>query len=87
MPAAENIAQNAEHNDHPDFLDLVYKLVRFAFLAAIVFYSSIDRIIFVLFLICLMWFVQMRRERENRNVGQNERPAANPEPAVSSSVN
>ncbi|KAI6182215.1 Ubiquitin-like domain-containing protein [Aphelenchoides bicaudatus] len=79
-PVAENIVQNAEHNENPDFLDLVYKLVRFAFLAAIVFYSSLDRIIFVLFLICLMWFVQIRRERENRNgAAQNERPA--PEPA------
>lgn len=74
-PHAENVQPNgAEFNEHPDFLDLVYKMIRFAFLAAIILYSSFDRIIFVVAVVCIMWFVQMRRERENRNGSQNERP-------------
>lgn len=64
---AENNPVNVEVNENTDFLDLLYKLVRFAFLAAIVFYSSMDRIIFVIGVICLVWYVQMRRERANRN--------------------
>jgi hypothetical protein len=84
MPAAaENNPVNIEVNENPDFLELVYKVVRFAFLAAIIFYSSMDRIIFVVAVICLVWYVQMRRERANRNGGQNERVEnANREQAV-----
>jgi hypothetical protein len=73
---------NGEFEHAPDFLDLVYKLVRLVFLAAIVFYSSLDRIIFVMGVICLMWYVQMRRERDNRN-GAQDAAAGNQAQAVS----
>ncbi|KAI6203498.1 hypothetical protein M3Y94_00563900 [Aphelenchoides besseyi] len=72
------------NNQAPDFLDLLYKLIRLAFLGAIVLYSSMDRIIFVVLLISLMWYVHMRRERDNRAAGnQNARnEPANPVPVV-----
>ncbi|KAI6179388.1 Ubiquitin-like domain-containing protein [Aphelenchoides besseyi] len=68
------------NNQAPDFLDLLYKLIRLAFLGAIVLYSSMERIIFVVLLISLMWYVHMRRERDNRAAGNQNTNARN-EPA------
>ncbi|KAI6229067.1 Ubiquitin-like domain-containing protein [Aphelenchoides fujianensis] len=64
-----------------DLLDLIYKLIRLAFLVAILLYSSMERVIFVVLVICLMWYVHMRRERDNQGGARNaeaRNEAANP---------
>lgn len=51
----------------PDFLDALYRVVRILILVALVVYSPVERLAFVVLLICLMMYVQQRRERNGRN--------------------
>lgn len=68
MPLVANVQQNNEANRvAPDFLDLIYKSIRFILLAMILFlYSSIERFIFVLAMVIIFWFVNARRGRQQR---------------------
>lgn len=59
----------------PDFIDLVYKSIRIALLAMVVYlYSSLERFFFVLCIVGIFWFVHARRGQQNRR-DQNEAAA------------
>jgi hypothetical protein len=76
MPLVANVQQNNEVNRAaPDFLDIIYKSIRFALLAMILLlYSSIERFVFVLVMVGIFWFVNARRGRQQR--GRDEGAAA-----------
>jgi len=51
----------------PDLLDFIYKAIRFSLLMMVLYmYSSVERFLMVLAVVMVVWFVQMRRERQNR---------------------
>ncbi|VDK44921.1 unnamed protein product [Anisakis simplex] len=56
-----------------DFLDIVHKAIRICFLVMLVYvYSSAERFLGVLLFIILVWFVQARRDRNNRQRADRE---------------
>uniref|UniRef100_A0A914ZS54 Ubiquitin-like domain-containing protein n=1 Tax=Parascaris univalens TaxID=6257 RepID=A0A914ZS54_PARUN len=76
-PAAGGIIQEAVAGDvdapQRDFLDIVYKAIRMCFLIMLVYvYSSAERFLGVLFFIIVVWFVQARRDRNNRQRADRE---------------
>jgi hypothetical protein len=73
MRAAAAAADGEQPND---FLDIIYKSIRVGlFLLVLYLYSSVERFLFVLLFVCVMWFVQLRRERNNVRADANQRPA------------
>jgi hypothetical protein len=71
--AAAPVPINNGENRQPDVLDLAYKSIRFALLMMVLYlYSSMERFFFVLLMICVIWFVQMRRDRRNRDELQQQ---------------
>ncbi|OZC12538.1 hypothetical protein X798_00169 [Onchocerca flexuosa] len=80
-PAAGGIIQEAIAGDidgqQRDFLDIIYKAVRICFLIMLVYvYSSAERFFGVLIFILLVWFIQARRDRNNRERADRELAAA-----------
>ncbi|VDM09234.1 unnamed protein product [Wuchereria bancrofti] len=80
-PAAGGIVQEAVAGDvdgqQRDFLDVIYKAIRMCFLIMLVYvYSSAERFFGVLIFILLVWFIQARRERNNRERANRELAAA-----------
>ncbi|VDM42645.1 unnamed protein product [Toxocara canis] len=76
-PAAGGIVQEAVAGDvdapQRDFLDIVYKAIRMCFLIMLVYvYSSAERFLGVLLFIIVVWFVQARRDRNNRQRANRE---------------
>jgi hypothetical protein len=64
-------AANDEQAGGNDLLDLVYKSIRVILLLLVIYlYSSFERFISVLLFICVMWFVQMRRDRGNARAAE-----------------
>jgi hypothetical protein len=64
-------AVNHQMHPPPDFLDLIYKSIRFALLAMVLYlYSSLERFFFVIFILAIFWFVHARRG-QRRNQQQN----------------
>ncbi|KAL3998536.1 Ubiquitin family protein [Acanthocheilonema viteae] len=80
-PAAGGIVQEAVAGDvdgqQRDFLDVIYKAIRMCFLIMLVYvYSSAERFFGVLIFILLVWFIQARRDRNNRERADRELAAA-----------
>ncbi|VDK87930.1 unnamed protein product [Litomosoides sigmodontis] len=80
-PAAGGIVQEAMVGDvdgqQRDFLDVIYKAIRMCFLIMLVYvYSSAERFFGVLVFILLVWFIQARRDRNNRERADRELAAA-----------
>ncbi|VDO25311.1 unnamed protein product [Brugia timori] len=80
-PAAGGIVQEAVAGDvdgqQRDFLDVIYKAIRMCFLIMLVYvYSSAERFFGVLIFILLVWFIQARRDRNNRERANRELAAA-----------
>ncbi|MFH4982056.1 hypothetical protein AB6A40_008765 [Gnathostoma spinigerum] len=76
-PAAGGIVQEAmggEVDPAPrDFLDVVYKAIRMCFLIMLVYvYSSAERFIGVSLFILAVWFLQARRDRNERQRDERE---------------
>nr|CAD2147396.1 unnamed protein product [Meloidogyne enterolobii] len=67
MPIVANVQQNNEPRAAPDFLDIIYKSIRFILLGMVLLlYSSIERFVFVLAMIGLFWLVNIFRGRQQR---------------------
>ncbi|KAM3720345.1 Homocysteine-responsive endoplasmic reticulum-resident ubiquitin-like domain member 2 protein [Dirofilaria immitis] len=80
-PAAGDVVQEAVAGDingqQRDFLDIVYKAIRMCFLIMLIYvYSSAERFFGVLTFILLVWFIQARRDRNNRERADRELAAA-----------
>ncbi|EFO25037.1 herpud1-A-prov protein [Loa loa] len=80
-PAAGGIVQEAVAGDvdgqQRDFLDAIYKAIRMCLLVMLVYvYSSAERFFGVLIFILLVWFIQARRDRNNRERADREFAAA-----------
>ncbi|VDN02150.1 unnamed protein product [Thelazia callipaeda] len=80
-PAAGGFVQQAMAGDvddqQRDFLDVIYKAIRMCFLIMLVYvYSSAERFFGVLIFILLVWFIQARRDRNNRERADRELAAA-----------
>uniref|UniRef100_A0A914E7M8 Homocysteine-responsive endoplasmic reticulum-resident ubiquitin-like domain member 2 protein n=1 Tax=Acrobeloides nanus TaxID=290746 RepID=A0A914E7M8_9BILA len=61
QPAAA--VQNVDEQPN-DLLDVIYKFIRFGLFLMILFlYSSLERFFVVCIVICVIWFLHMRRER------------------------
>ncbi|KAL7075699.1 hypothetical protein ACQ4LE_005172 [Meloidogyne hapla] len=75
MPLVANMQQNNEPRAAPDFLDIIYKSIRFILLGMVLLlYSSIERFAFVLAMVGLFWLVNAFRGRQQR--AREERAAA-----------
>ncbi|CAD5206466.1 unnamed protein product [Bursaphelenchus okinawaensis] len=77
--AEQGIGNNAANQERPDMLELIYKIIRVLILVALFMYSPTERLVFVVLVICLMLYVQQRRERNNRAVPENPAPQNVPE--------
>uniref|UniRef100_A0A0R3RZ65 Ubiquitin-like domain-containing protein n=1 Tax=Elaeophora elaphi TaxID=1147741 RepID=A0A0R3RZ65_9BILA len=80
-PAAGGIVPEAMAGDvegqQRDLLDVIYKAIRMCFLIMLVYvYSSAERFFGVMVFILLVWFIQARRDRNNRERADRELAAA-----------
>jgi len=67
MPIVANVQQNNEPRAAPDFLDIIYKSIRFILLGMVLLlYSTIERFVFVLAMIGIFWLVNIFRGRQQR---------------------